>query len=164
MQDHDTFLEYFEKVRARTKRVIVCIPPERLEWTYKPGRFTFGDLIRHLGGIERYMYAENAQFRPSRYAGHGRELADGYDSVCAFLDRVHEESMAIFRSLPPDDLQKKCTTPDGVSITLWKWLRLMPEHEIHHRGQIYLYLAMIDVPTPPLYGLTSEEVRARSLG
>jgi uncharacterized damage-inducible protein DinB len=38
----------------------------------------------------------------------------------------------------------------------------MPEHEIHHRGQIYLYLAMLGVKTPPLYGLTSEQVRARS--
>ncbi len=38
----------------------------------------------------------------------------------------------------------------------------MIEHEIHHRGQIYLYLAMLDVPTPPLYGLTEEEVKARS--
>jgi uncharacterized damage-inducible protein DinB len=38
----------------------------------------------------------------------------------------------------------------------------MIEHEIHHRGQIYLYLSMSNVKTPPLYGLTSEEVRARS--
>jgi len=37
----------------------------------------------------------------------------------------------------------------------------MVEHEIHHRGQIYLYLAIQGVPTPPLYGLTSEEVAAR---
>lgn len=41
----------------------------------------------------------------------------------------------------------------------WKWLRLMPEHEIHHRGQIYALLGLLDVPAPPLYGLTSEEVR-----
>jgi uncharacterized damage-inducible protein DinB len=38
----------------------------------------------------------------------------------------------------------------------------MVEHEVHHRGQIYLMLRMIRVATPPLYGLTSEEVRARS--
>jgi uncharacterized damage-inducible protein DinB len=37
----------------------------------------------------------------------------------------------------------------------------MTEHEIHHRGQISLYLALIGVPSPPLYGLTSEEVLAR---
>jgi uncharacterized damage-inducible protein DinB len=36
------------------------------------------------------------------------------------------------------------------------------EHECHHRGQIYLYLGMLGVPTPPLYGLTSEQVRAVS--
>jgi len=39
----------------------------------------------------------------------------------------------------------------------------MVEHEAHHRGQIYLMLNMLEVPTPPLYGLTSEEVRARSM-
>jgi uncharacterized damage-inducible protein DinB len=39
----------------------------------------------------------------------------------------------------------------------------MVEHEAHHRGQIYLYLGLLDVPTPPLYGLTSEEVRARNV-
>jgi DinB family len=36
------------------------------------------------------------------------------------------------------------------------------EHEIHHRGQLYLLLAMCGVPTPPLYGLTEEQVRAAS--
>jgi uncharacterized damage-inducible protein DinB len=162
--DHNSFLDYFEKVRGRTKRVIACIPPEKLEWSYAQGRFTLGDLIRHLGAIERYMYAENAQFRPSRYPGHGRDLADGYEDVIAFLDRTHNESMAIFRSLTQEDLEKKCVTPDGSPITLWKWLRLMIEHEIHHRGQIYLYLGMLGIPTPPIYGLTSEEVRAHSVG
>jgi uncharacterized damage-inducible protein DinB len=44
---------------------------------------------------------------------------------------------------------------------VWKWLRAMVEHEIHHRGQIYIYLSMIDVSTSPIYGLTSEEVFER---
>jgi uncharacterized damage-inducible protein DinB len=38
----------------------------------------------------------------------------------------------------------------------------MCEHQVHHRGQIYLMLNMLEVATPPLFGLTSEEVRARS--
>ena len=52
--------------------------------------------------------------------------------------------------------------PHGSPIGVWKWLRAMIEHEIHHRGQIYMMLGMIDVATPPLYGLTSEEVRDMS--
>ena len=163
VQAIEPFLAYFESIRARTARVIACIPPERLEWSYKPGAFTFGDLIRHIAATERYMFAENVQGRPSRYPGHGPEFADGYDAVLQYLQRMHYESMHIFRSLNPDDLTRKCVPPGGSPMSVWKWLRAMIEHEVHHRGQIYLMLGMLDVPAPPLYGLTSEEVRERSI-
>src|SRR5215467_3463005 len=156
------FLDYYERIRWRTNRVIKCIPRDRIDWTYDEGKFTFADLVRHVAAIERYMYAETVQLKPSRYPGHGRELADGYDNVLAFFDRTHRESVEIFSRLSDEDLRKKCTTPEGSPITTWKWLRALVEHEIHHRAQIYTYLAMIDVPTPPLYGLTSEEVFQRS--
>jgi uncharacterized damage-inducible protein DinB len=160
--DIAVFLQYFENVRGRTERVLACIPPAQLEWRPRPGAFSFGDLIRHLGAIERYMFAENVQGRPSRYPGHGSELADGWEDVNAFLRRMHEESVAIFSSLTPDALVRACTTPGGARLPVWKWLRAMVEHEVHHRGQIYIMLGMLGVSTPPLFGLTSEEVRARS--
>ena len=157
------FLDYWERIRGRTRRVVDCIPPERMEWTYREGKFTLGDLVRHLGAIERWMYAETVLGRPSRYPGHGRELADGPEAVVAFLERVHAEAMGLFRTLSDADLDRLCRTPAGSEITVWKWLRAMVEHEVHHRGQIYLYLAMLEVPTPPLYGLTSEQVREASV-
>ncbi len=159
----DPFLDYFERVHERTRRVILCIPPESLEWSHRPGAFTLGDLVRHLGAIERHMFAENAQGRTSRYPGHGPELAEGWDEVVSFFDRMHRESMEIFRGLTADDLARRCETPGGTQLAVWKWLRSMVEHEIHHRGQIYLMLGILGVPTPPLYGLTSEEVRERSV-
>jgi len=159
----EPFLDYYEKLRGRTQRVIQCIPSEKIEWTYKAGKFSFGDIIRHLAAIERFMFVENAQLKGSRYPGHGKELAEGYDAVLAFMNKMHEESMEIFGKLSAEDLQKKCLTPQGTPITVWKWLRALAEHEVHHRGQIYLYLAMLEVPTPPLYGLTSEEVLKRSI-
>jgi len=160
----EALLDYFEKVRERTRRVALCVPPEHIEWTWREGKFTLGDLLRHLGAIERHMFAENARCRPSRYPGHGRELAEGRDAVLAYLDRMHAETIEILRTLGPEDLAARCETPGGAAIPVWKWLRSMIEHEIHHRGQIYQYLAMLDVPTPPLYGLTEEEVKARSVG
>jgi uncharacterized damage-inducible protein DinB len=77
---------------------------------------------------------------------------------------MHAESMAIFRGLSDDALEAKCMTPGGVELRVSKWLRSMVEHEVHHRGQIYMMLSMIDVPTPPIYGLTEEEVKRRSTG
>ncbi len=68
------------------------------------------------------------------------------------------KSIEIFSRLSPEDLERKCKTPGGIEITTWKWLRAMVEHEVHHRGQLYIYLGIIGVSTPPIYGLTSEEV------
>ena len=163
IQDIGAFLDYLHKVHERTLRVVRVVPPDKLEWTHREGKFTLGDLVRHIAAIERYMFVETVVGRPSPYSGCGRELADGYENVIAFVERLHRESVEIIAGLGAADLQRKCTTPEGSPITVWKWLRAMVEHEVHHRGQIYLYLAMLGVPTPPIYGLTSEQLRERSL-
>lgn len=158
----EPFLDYYRSVRGRTRRVIAAIPPESLEWSHREGAWSFGDLVRHLAALERFMFAENVQGLPSRYAGHGRELADGWPAVMGFLDRMESESVAIYARLTPEQLARPCTTPAGARLPTWKWLRAMLEHEVHHRGQIYLMLGMLGVPTSPLYGLTEEQVHERS--
>ena len=162
INDIGTFLDYLKSTHGRTRRIIETVPPDMLEWAPAPDKFSFGDIIRHLAGIERFMYAENAHGRPSRYPGHERALADGYEATLAYYDRLHAEARELFAALDRDALERKCATPAGTPITTWKWLRAMFEHEAHHRGQIYLMLGIRGVPTPPLYGLTSEEVRSRS--
>ena len=163
-QTMDEFLAYFESVRGRTRRVVMTIPPDRIEWTPRAGGFTLGDLVRHIAATERDMWAETVCGRPSRYAGYGRELADGFDAVVAYFDRSHAETVALLVALPAEALDAKCWTPAGATLSARKWLRAMLEHEIHHRGQIYFMLGMLGVPTPPLFGLTEPQVRERSAG
>ena len=157
-----SFLGYYERIRERTNRVIQVIPPDKMEWSYKPGKFTIADVVRHIAAIERHMYAENVMGRPSSYNGCGKELADGYEAVLAYFTEMHRQSMELFGSLSDTDLQRKCITPAGGEITVWKWLRAMVEHEIHHRAQLYIYLNMLDVKTPPIFGLTAEQVQEKS--
>ena len=121
----ERFLEYWDNVRGRTRRVVACIPPERREWSHRAGAFTLGDLVRHLATIERFMYAETVAGRPSRYSGCGPELADGYDAVVAYFERLDAEAKGIFAALSDADLERKCHTPAGIAITTWKWLRAM---------------------------------------
>jgi uncharacterized damage-inducible protein DinB len=156
IRDLGIFLDYFGKVHHRTMRVVRCIPPDKVDWSFRQGKFTLGDLARHIATANRYIFAETLQGNLSRYAGCGRELAPGYAEIISLIETLHRESLEIISRLT--DLNGECRTPDGVAITTWKWLRAMVEHEVHHRGQIYIYLALLEVPTPPLYGLTSEQV------
>jgi uncharacterized damage-inducible protein DinB len=68
----------------------------------------------------------------------------------------------MLRTLTPDDLAGKGISVQGAPITAWKLLRAMVEHEVHHRGEMYIYLALLGVPRPPLYGVTEQELRQYS--
>lgn len=130
--DARVFTGYWDNFRGRTRRIVALVPPDRIEWTPAEGKWSPGDIARHLAGIERDMYGENVQGRPSRYPGHDVALAGALPEVLAYHDRKHAEAMEIFR------------------------------HEAHHRGQLYFMLGLLGVATPPLFGLTEEEVRSRS--
>ena len=158
-----SFLKYYARIRERTTKVIDLIPPEHIDFAYMPGKFSIGDELRHLAGIERFMFAETIAGRPSAYPGCGKELADGHKNVVHYFNKLHAEAMEIFGELSDEDLYRKCVTPDGAEMPVWKWLRAMVEHEIHHRGKLYVYLNLLNIKAPPLFGLTSEEVQERSV-
>ena len=162
IQNIDTFLPYLETIRERTMRVLKAIPPKKLEWRHAEDVFSPGDLARHIAAVERYTFTENALGRPSRYSGCSRDLADGLDNVIAFMERMHREATDQLKTLTPEMLAGKGVSPTGVPITAWKLLRAMVEHEIHHRGEMYVYLALLGVPRPPLYGVTELELKSRS--
>jgi DinB superfamily len=109
--DREDFLHYFGQIRGRTMRLVRCIPPDKIEWTCRTGEFTLGELARHIAATERYVFAECAVGRPSRYKGCGRDLADGLENVIAFIERMHSESMEIFSSMTQADFEKKAPRP-----------------------------------------------------
>jgi uncharacterized damage-inducible protein DinB len=154
-----SFLDYFGKIRERTMQIVACIPPDKIEWRAVPDKFTLGDLARHIAATERTVFAECACGGRNRYAGCGRELAEGRDQVVRFMERMHSESRNMLTQLSNDQLQQKCQSADGTPMTTWKLLRSMVEHEVHHRGELYAYLGVLGVSVPSLYGLTSEQLR-----
>ncbi len=107
------FLGYYERVKERTNRLIKVISSEHLDFSYKQGKFTIGDQIRHIATTERYLFAENNATRQSACQGCGKEIADGYDEVMKYFSNMHRESIVIFSNLCDEDLKRKCTLPGG---------------------------------------------------
>lgn len=152
------FLNYYEKTREQTKRIIQAIPPDKLDWTYKQGKFTFGDLIRHIAAIERNVFAEVSVGNPPKYTGCGKELADGYEQVMTYFNEMHAQSIEMFESISDESLKQPVKSLDGKEIELGSFIRAMVVHEVHHRGALCIYLNLLGIESPPVIGLKEEQV------
>ncbi len=153
-----TFVAYYKKTRGITKTVIDVIPKDKLDWTYSARKFTIGDLIRHIAAIERYVFAAIALGNKPSSKGCGKEIIEGYESPFAYFDAMHLQSINIFETLTDSCLRNKITSVDGKQIELGNFLRALIVHEIHHRAALCIYLNLLGIATPPIIGLTEEQV------
>lgn len=160
----EPFLSFLRSARKRTRAVATAIPDDKLEWRPREDVFSPGDLVRHIAGAERWMYVENVLGRPSRYPGHGPDLAAGKEAVLKYLDSLHAESVERLATLTPEQIQGPCRTVAGSEVPVWLLLRVAIEHEIHHRGQLYTLLGALGAERPSLFGLTERDVFEASIG
>lgn len=152
------FIKYLGRTHAITSCVIGVIPPDKIDWSYMPGKFTLGCLVRHIAAIERYVFMEVIRGNKPAYKGCGKELADGYENTMNYYREMHQQSLDIVSRFSDQDLEKKIKTLDGKETTVGNFLRALIVHEVHHRGALCIYLNMLGVATPPVIGLSEQQV------
>lgn len=152
------FLRYYANVRETTNQLVQIIPPDKVDWRYLPGKFSIGDLLRHIAAVERYLFIEMAMGRPSKYVGCGPELAETYDDIVRFMQATHEESMSLLSTLTDDDLGRLMISANGSKTPLSSFLRALVIHEVHHRGALCIYLNLLGLTTPPIFGVSEEQL------
>jgi len=160
------FIKYFEGIRRRTLNYIRVLPPERLAWAPKQGEFTCADIIRHFGVSER-MFVRVALEGVWRYAGHEAEEEQSLEELIVGLETAHRESMEKLAGFPDEELDALRFGPkgegEGYPLKAWRWLMAMSEHEVHHRSQLAVYLSLIGVRPPHIFGLGVEDLIALSV-
>lgn len=152
------FKRYYERTREATNRVLAVIPPDKMDWSYLPGKFTIADLIRHIAAIERHLFMEIARGQKPAYKGCGKELADGHQNVLQYFNEMHRQSLEILDAMSDADQLREVKTLDGRLISAGNFLRALIVHEVHHRGALCIYLNLLGVKTPPIIGLMEEQV------
>jgi uncharacterized damage-inducible protein DinB len=154
----DEFIAYFDGVRRRTLNYVRVVPADRVDWAPKSGEYTCGAIIRHLAAAEQ-MFVGVVVDGTWRYTGHDHDPASLEDLV-AELDQGHTLAMDKLRGVSDDQLAEQRPSLQGPPARAWRWLMAMAEHEIHHRSQLAMYLMLMDVPPPHIFGLGVEDVIA----
>ena len=119
--------------------------------------------MRHVAATEK-MFVNAAVKGRWEYVGHDRGLASTLDEAIIHLEACHSEAMITLRTLSDAGLYQSRPTLNGPPVKAWRLLMAMVEHEVHHRSQLAVYLALMGVEPPQIYGLGIEDVVALSTG
>lgn len=156
------FIDYYESIRRRTLTYVRALPPDQLDWSPKPGEYTCAELVRHLAASEQMFVGVVVDSR-WRYPGH-ETGPTRLEELIAWLEQGHTTAMTRLKTVSDTDLGQPRPSLQGPSVRAWRWLMAMVEHEIHHRSQLAMYLMLLGVQPPHIFGLGVEDLIAQATG
>jgi len=146
-----------------TRRVLERVPGDHLDWRPHPKSMSLGQLAQHVASLPGNI-SQMASFDGLDAATLDFEQTPA-DS-CQALLATHEASLAQACDYLASLSDESATEPwrlshgDREVFTLPRigLLRTLAcNHLYHHRGQLTVYLRLLDVPVPVVYGRSADE-------
>lgn len=146
-----TFRKVLDARFHATRRTIAAIPSDNLDFRPAPGMMTVRELALHIVGNYTFLNAgllknvwDPATFRfPGEYPTS--------DAIVSKLDSVYEESREALSRVPDEAFERR-VSPFGTEQKTSSLLLGIAEHEIQHRGQLQVYLRLMGVTPPAVFG------------
>jgi uncharacterized damage-inducible protein DinB len=156
----ETLLPEFDQEMATTRRVLERVPTDKGKWKPHPKSFALGHLAQLVAGMPGWITnaVRETQLDLSKYPGYSYEKTE--DLVRAFDRHVAEARKAIAASKDSDySVPWSLKHGERVIFSLPRGpvVRQHINHLVHHRGQLTVYLRLVDVPVPSIYGPTADE-------
>lgn len=150
----------FDQEMTTTRRLLERVPSDKAEWKPHPKSFALGHLAQLVARMPGWITMTIARPDLDLAGGAGYsfqptgELLAQFDThvgeARAALSGVRDEAFAEPWSLRMGD-RVLSTLPRGAVV------RTHINHLVHHRGQLTVYLRLLDVPIPSIYGPTADE-------
>ena len=157
----DAILQEFEMESATTRRVLERVPNDRLTWKPHAKSMSLGELALHLasspGTIGEWCLVDSLEFP----GGSRPQPTSTAEILAAHDESVKKAKAAITRVGDAGLHQNWQATKNGVAFMTMPKIALVRaillNHAYHHRGQLSVYLRLIDVSVPSIYGPSADE-------
>ena len=161
MKVADTMLIELDQEAKTTKRVLDRIPDDKLSWRPHPKAFSLGQLGLHIaslpGGISAAIVKDSMEV-----PDFSQPEAKSRQEILDTFSKGMESATDALKNM--DDARINSTwslTRKGqviMSVPRIAFLRsILMNHNYHHRGQLSVYLRILDVPVPSIYGPSADE-------
>jgi uncharacterized damage-inducible protein DinB len=157
------FLAELEQEAGTTRRVLDRVPADKLTWRPHAKSMTLGQLALHVAKVPGSLAtlskldgldAETVDFEPAQ-PSKASEILPALEASIA-------EARAVLTALDEESASGGWRLTAGprevFTVPRIAFLRtLMLNHWYHHRGQLVVYLRLLDVPVPGVYGPSADE-------
>ena len=159
----ESMVSEFGEEAATTKRVLERVPSDKLSWKPHQKSMSLGQLALHVasipGNLTKLTQMEEfdvsqANFNPPEPKDLGEihaALDDSIQSATEYLSGMDQKRAAANWSLKAGSRELFCRPRIAVIRSI------MLNHWFHHRGQLSVYLRLLDVPVPVIYGRSADE-------
>ncbi|MFN8291685.1 MAG: DinB family protein [Chitinophagaceae bacterium] len=160
----DAFIAELKHESSLTKKMLEKVPLDKKEWKPHEKSMTLGRLATHVAETTRWAsdivkiddfdFMKDYSFQPVT-AGSTEELLhifqSSLDAAISDLSTMSDEDFNKIWTVRRGD-QVMFQTPKKVAVRGWAL-----SHMIHHRGQLSVYLRLLDIPVPGMYGPSADE-------
>ena len=148
---------------VNTRKIIERVPSEKLDWRPHAKSMTLGRLATHIADlpiwIERIISADEFNFAAANFKSESKENTQ---AILQLFDERLQNGLKLLESASDETLDALWTSKAGdhVFFQLPRKVALrnfVHNHIYHHRGQLSVYLRLLDVPVPGMYGPSADE-------
>lgn len=156
----DTLLPEFDQEMAATRRVIDRVPDDNPDWKPHPKSFSIAHLAQLLAWMPGWIAQTLTTTELDLAGGPGYSVESTDTLLRTFDENVRSARDAVAAAKDSDyEIPWSLKLNGKVIFTLPRGgvVRQHISHLSHHRGQMTVYLRLLDVPVPSIYGPTADE-------
>ena len=152
-----------EQEAGIARKLLERLPEDKFEWQPHEKSMTLGRLASHVAETFEWtgptILQDELDFATMDYQPVPATTTEG---LLEKLDTNVKAAIEILNNVSNEDIMQSWTMRDGEKIymTLPKAAVMrgfVMNHMVHHRGQLSVYMRLLDVPVPSIYGPSADE-------
>ena len=158
----DAFVQEIEQEGKTTRRVLERVPEDRLGWKPHPKSMSLGELALHVAQVPGAIATWALEDTLALSGAPSQVQAVSTDQVLKAHDASMTKAKDVLGTLADAGLHRGWQATLGGTplmsmpkVALFRSMVL--NHWYHHRGQLSVYLRLLDVSVPSIYGPSADE-------
>jgi uncharacterized damage-inducible protein DinB len=158
----DALLPEFDHEMSTTRKVLERVPEEKFDWKPHSKSFSLGQLATHVSTIPMWGEMTITRSEIDIAAGQAPEMPASRADLLARFDRHAAATRAALAGATDAVMMSPWSLKRGNETIFTQpkaaiWRGFVMSHLIHHRAQLAVYLRLLDVPVPSMYGPSADE-------